>query len=168
MISQKEPGTVLERKIRLDGTTEDFRCEPLALEPGRRAVLRYLLDRDWHVADVLVVPRGAVTVSHYWTDRPYNVYHWLVDGRTLACYCNVVAATTIAPDLVTYEDLTVDVLIAPDGTATVLDEDELPPDLDPRHRRTIAQALEAIMSSPRRLLREIEEASAMAERREAG
>lgn len=162
MIGQRSHGKVVERKIRLDGSTEDFLCDRLLVEPGQRAVLRYVLDRDWHVAEMLVVPKGAVTISHYWAGRPYNVYHWLVAGRTLAIYANVVASTTISDDLVSYEDLAVDVLIAPDGTATVLDEEELPPDLDPRHRRTIARAIEAITSSPRRLVREIEAATRLA------
>ena len=38
----------------------------------------------------------------------------------------------------------------------ILDEDEVPPDLPAEHRRTIAQALEQIVTNPRRLTKEIE------------
>lgn len=154
---------VIERKIRLDGSTEDFRCERLLLEPGKRAVLRYELDRDRSIADVLIVPRGSLTIGHYWADRPYNVYHWVRPGpgppRTIAYYCNVVASTTIAMDLVSYEDLVVDVLIEPSGAATVLDEEELPTDLPSARRLIINRALETLAGQSRRIAAEIERES---------
>jgi len=109
---------VRERKIRLDGSQEDFMCERLLLEPGKRAVLRYRVDREWRVADgALVVPAGSVNLAHYWMDRPYNVYQFMAAGRTLAYYCNVAEPTAIREDLVEYLDLAVDVLIRPSGEA---------------------------------------------------
>lgn len=153
--------TITERKTRLDGTSVDFTCDRLLVEPGRRAVLRYHVDRDWTVSGgVLTVPRGAVTIAHYWMDRPYNVYHWLVDGRTLAYYCNVAEPTEISESLVAYTDLVVDVLIRPDGSHLVLDEDELPADLDPRRRGIVARALDQLGAAPKRLAAEIEKESA--------
>jgi len=155
--------TVIERKTRLDGSTEEYACEVLVLEPGRRAVLRYVLDRDRVIAGgALRLPKGAWTVGHYWSDRPYNVYHWLVDGRTLAYYCNVAAETEIDTERVAYLDLVVDVLVKPSGNADVLDEDELPDDLAPAHRIAIAKALEMIIANPRFLIREIERETAAA------
>ena len=66
--------SVVERKIGLDGTLSDFVCERLRLEPGKRAVLRYVVDRERPVADgELILPAGTVTIAHYWSDRPYNV-----------------------------------------------------------------------------------------------
>ncbi len=154
---------MIERKTRLDGSVAEFHCEPLSVEPGRRAVLRYVVDRDRPIAGTgLAVPVGTVTIGHYWTDRPYNVYHWLVAGRTLAYYCNVATDTVVAPDLVAYTDLTVDVLLRPSGESVVLDEDELPADLAPAHRLVIARALEALVTTPRTLIREIEAATAQA------
>ena len=151
---------IIERKTTLGGSVHEFACVALALDPGRSAVLQYTLDRDWSVGDgVLTVPGGAVTIGHFWADRPYNVYHWLVGGRTLAYYVNVSAPPRIAVEAVEWLDLAVDILVRPDATFLVLDEDELPPDLDPVHRRTIARALEAVVTSPRGFAREIEQAS---------
>jgi predicted RNA-binding protein associated with RNAse of E/G family len=151
---------VTERKVRLDGTAEDFLCERLLLEPGKRAVLRYELDRDWHVADLIVVPRGSVTIAHYWSDRPYNVYHWVAPPRrTIAYYCNVVASTTIAERLVSYEDLVVDVLIETSGAATVLDEEDLPPDLPSPRRAVVHRAIEDLTTNGRRIAAEMERES---------
>ncbi len=151
---------IRERKVRLDGTQEEFICERLLLTPGERAVLRYQVDREWRVAGgALVVPKGAQNLAHYWMDRLYNVYHFIAEGRTLAYYFNVAEPTAIREDLVEYVDLAVDVLIDPKGTATVLDEDELPPDLAPARRKHIARAVEELTSAPRRLVAHIEEES---------
>ncbi|HZP95968.1 MAG TPA: DUF402 domain-containing protein [Candidatus Limnocylindria bacterium] len=148
---------ITERKTRLDGSVAEFVCEPLFVEPGRRAVLRYVTDREWAIAgtDIRVQP-GTVTVGHFWVDRPYNVYHWLAGGRTVAYYCNVATDTVIDERVVAYQDLTVDVLLRPTGEPTVLDEDDLPDDLAPRYRLAIAKALESLTANPRVVVREIE------------
>jgi len=147
----------IERKTRLDGSVSEYRCEALSLEVGRHAVLRYVMDSEWVIADTGIVLRpGQITIAHYWIDRPYNVYHWLDGSRTIAYYCNVASDTTIEEDVVGYTDLVIDVLLRPTGETIVLDEEELPPDLAPTRRIHIARALEAIASGPRRLAAEIE------------
>lgn len=153
--------SIVERKCRLDGTFVEFHCERLLVEPGRRAVLRYVIDRHVELAGTSVVlDPGAVTIAHYWVDRPYNVYHWTEGGRTVGYYCNVATDTHVAPDVVSYVDLVVDVLIDADGRATVLDEDEVPPDIAPAHRRTIARALDQLTAAPPAFVRDIERSSA--------
>lgn len=153
---------IIERKTRLDGSVEDYACDVLLLEPARRAILRYTLDRPWVIGGELRLEPGTVTIGHYWVDRPYNIYHWLAGGRTVAYYANAATGTVIAPELVAYTDLVVDVLLRPSGAASVLDEDELPDDLAPAHRASIARALEALMTDPRTLMREIERQTAAA------
>ena len=157
VVSRQTSASITERKTRLDGSVEEYVCERLHLDVGRHAVLRYVLDREWVIAGgVLHVPKGSETISHYWVDRPYNVYHWLTAGRTLAYYCNVATDTVVSDTLVAYRDLTVDVLIRPSAEPTVLDEDELPDDLAPPYRVVIAKALETLIANPRMLVREIE------------
>ena len=156
-VSKERP--ITERKTRFDGTVQEFACRVLDLEPGKRAVLRYDFGRDWTVHGIQL-PRGGLTAGHFWVDRPYNVYHWL-DGqaRTLGFYFNVGHTDTVEPALVAWRDLIVDVLIRTDGTMDVLDEEEVPPDLAPEHRGTIARALEQIMTNPKRLVKEVERAT---------
>jgi len=165
-VASQTRATITERKTRLDGSVVEFPCERLLLERGRRAILRYVSERARALEGTdLRIPVGTVTVAHYWVDRPYNVYHLLAEGRTLAYYCNVVADTMIADDLVAFTDLVVDVVLRTSGAATVLDEDELPDDLAPRHRLAIAKALEALITDPRTLIREIERETAATARR---
>jgi len=149
-----------EEKTRLDGSRVTWSCELLALEAGRRAVLRYVLDADRPLRGTdLALAAGTITLAHYWSDRPYTVYHWIADGRTVAYYCSVAETTELTDARVAYLDLTVDVLVRPSGALEILDEDELPADLAPRHRKTIADALERIVTSPRALIAELERES---------
>jgi uncharacterized protein len=148
---------ITERKTRLDGSVVEYACETLALEPGRRAVVRYVSEQDRPIDGTdLVLRKGTVTVGHFWTDRPYNVYHWLDGGRTVAFYVNIATDTTIDPAAIAYQDLVVDVVIRPSGAIEILDEDELPPSIEPRYRLAIAKALEICVTEGRRLSAEIE------------
>jgi predicted RNA-binding protein associated with RNAse of E/G family len=156
-MARQTSAAIIERKTRLDGSVSEYRCERLSLDVDRRAVLRYVIDRESVIAGSgVVLHPGQITIAHYWTDRPYNVYHWLDGARTIAYYCNIVSDTVIHEDVVAYTDLVVDVLLRPSGETLVLDEEELPPDLAPARRIHIARALETIASGPRRLVAEIE------------
>jgi predicted RNA-binding protein associated with RNAse of E/G family len=149
--------SITERKTRLDRSIVEFQCEALAVEPGRRAVVRYVTEQDRALEGTdLVLRKGTVTVGHFWTDRPYNVYHWLEHGRTLALYVSIATDTTIEPGTIAYRDLVVDVLIRPSGAIEILDEEELPASIEPRYRLAIAKALETCITEARRLTAEIE------------
>lgn len=155
-VSKDRP--VIERKTRFDGSVQEFACRALLVEPGTHAVIRYDLERDWHVGG-MVFPKGGYTAGHFWIDRPYNVYHWFEGHRTLGYYFNVGLVDEISESQVAWRDLIIDVLVKPDGAMDILDEDEVPADLPAEHRRTIAQALEQIVTNPKRLVKEIERES---------
>jgi predicted RNA-binding protein associated with RNAse of E/G family len=162
-VARQTSAVITEHKTRLDGSVAEFVCEALLVEPGKRAVVRYVSGREAHVGDLVLAP-GTVTIGHFWADRSYNVYHWTLDGRTVAYYANLVDDTTITADRIEYTDLTVDVLVKTSGAVMVLDEDDLPDDLAPKRRIAIAKAMEAIIANPRGLIREIERESAAAQR----
>src|SRR6266508_3288398 len=117
---------IVERKRRLDGTHVDFRCERCVVEPGVRAVVRFVTtsERRLEGTDLTLGP-GTLTVGHFRADRAYTVYAFAKDGAILGYYCSLVDGLSIAEDLIEYLDLVVDVLITPRGEVTVLDEDEL-------------------------------------------
>jgi predicted RNA-binding protein associated with RNAse of E/G family len=147
--------SVIEVKRRLDGTESVFECEVALIEPSRRAVLIYVLRRPWSLPGVELRP-GMVTYAHYWMDRAFNVYVWLDGERTVAHYFNVGRCTEIGHDRVAWTDYAVDVLVAADGTTQVLDEDEVPRDLDPETRRAIDAASALILSDTAALVAEVE------------
>jgi predicted RNA-binding protein associated with RNAse of E/G family len=149
---------VLEIKRTLDGREKRFDCQLIAGD-RQHAVLLFVAPEAMHVHGI-DLPSGTVTFGHFWTDRFYNVYHWL-DGRggTIGFYFNFSDTTVIGDGRLEWRDLTLDVLATPAGRLEVLDEHELPKTLDPEVRDHIAAAKQAILSDPRQLMAEIEERS---------
>ena len=149
---------VVELKRTLAGREKTFDCRLLAGD-RRGAVVLFVAPGPMHVHGV-DLPAGTVTFGHFWTDRAYNVYHWTDrSGATIGFYFNLADSTRIADGLIEWRDLTVDVLALPSGRLEVLDEHELPPDLDPATRAHIDAGRRAILDDPRRLMDEIERRS---------
>jgi hypothetical protein len=149
---------ILELKRTLAGREKSFQCGLIAGD-DRHAVLLFVAPALMHVHGV-DLPAGTVTFGHFWTDRLYNVYHWLdPSGATLGFYFNVSDNTQIQKGRIEWRDLTVDVLATPEGRLEVLDEDELPPDLDPELRARIDAGKESILADPQRVMAEIERRS---------
>jgi predicted RNA-binding protein associated with RNAse of E/G family len=152
---------VLEIKRTLAGVEKHFQCQLLAADGADHAVVLWVAREPMHVHGV-DLPAGTVSLGHFWTDRHYNVYHW-VDGnrRTIGFYFNVADQTEIRADpaCIQWRDLVIDVLATPEGRLDVLDEDELPAALDPETAAHIEAGRRAILTSPAALLAEIEAAS---------
>jgi predicted RNA-binding protein associated with RNAse of E/G family len=152
---------VLEIKRTLAGVEKHFQCHLLAADGAEHAVVLWVAREPMHVHGV-DLPAGTVSLGHFWTDRHYNVYHW-VDGnrRTMGFYFNVADQTEIRADpaCIRWRDLVIDVLATPDGRLDVLDEDELPAALDPETAAHIEEGRREILTSPAALLAEIEAAS---------
>jgi hypothetical protein len=146
---------IVEVKTTLAGVQKRFRCRRLELTPGAAIVL-FVSDRPYVVADLTLAP-GTVTLGHFWEDRPYNVYHWLTSaGRTLAHYFNLADETRVGADTLTWLDLTIDVLVRPGAPPAVLDEHELPADLDPRRRTAVDAARAAVLADHHAVIRALE------------
>lgn len=149
---------VLEIKRTLDGREQRFQCQLIAGD-RQQAVLLFVARAAMHVHGI-DLPAGTVTFGHFWTDRFYNVYHWLDGwGGTIGFYFNLSDSTVIGDGRLEWRDLTLDVLATPAGRLDVLDEHELPRDLDPALRTRIAAGKQAILTDPRQLMADIEERS---------
>ena len=146
---------VIEVKRLLDGTERRFACQPILIEPGRRAILRYVLERPWTVAG-MPLDAGTATYAHFWMERPFNVYHWVQSSQTIGLYFNVGPCDEIAEDRVVWRDYAVDVLATPGGEPRVLDEDELPPDVAPAIRTVVERARAEILATLPALAAEVE------------
>jgi predicted RNA-binding protein associated with RNAse of E/G family len=84
-------------------------------------------------------------VERSYSDRWYNIFeiHDRDDDRVKGWYCNVGRPAVLeADDRISYIDLALDLWVAPDGKATVLDEEEFAAlDLDAETRRQARAAL---------------------------
>ena len=103
---------------------------------------------DVQLEDVLL-RKGTVSLGYFWQNRPYNVYHWIdAQQNTVALYFNIADGTHISEQAIEWRDLTIDVLITPDGRCRVLDEEELPADIDATLRDFINQARDDLCREP--------------------
>jgi hypothetical protein len=75
----------------------------------------------------ITLKQGDPFIETYYTERWYNIFEIRDrdDGRTKGWYCNVARPAVLeAEDRLSFVDLALDLWVAADGTATVLDEDE--------------------------------------------
>jgi hypothetical protein len=147
---------ILEIKRTLTGREQRFECRVLHTD-GPHLVALFVSPEGRHVHG-LDLPPGTVTFGHFWSDRPYNVYHWLdaPSGLTIGAYVNLAAETRIERDRLEWLDLVVDILTLPGSPPRVLDEDELPADATPAVRASIAEARRAVLDGMPELLDELE------------
>ena len=65
---------------------------------------------------------GTISTEYYWLDRWYNVFRFSDPDRKLKnFYCNVNQPPSFDGGVLSYIDLDIDVLVAPDLTYTILD-----------------------------------------------
>jgi protein associated with RNAse G/E len=71
------------------------------------------------------IEAGTHSTEFFWTDRWYSVFRFQTPGGALLkFYCNINTPARLADGVLSFVDLDVDVLVDPDYTHTVLDEDE--------------------------------------------
>lgn len=150
--------SVVEIKHKLAGGEKRFDCRRLAGD-ANHAVLLWIAREPMHVHGVDLAV-GTVSFGHFWTDRNYNVYHWLdPEHRTIGLYFNIADRTRIADGELEWRDLVVDVLATPGGRLDVLDEDELPEVVEPEAAAHIAAGKAAVLGALPAITAEVEAAS---------
>jgi predicted RNA-binding protein associated with RNAse of E/G family len=144
---------ITEIKTTLAGERKEFGCE-LLRRAGREAVVVYRMPRDVQLEDICL-RKDTLSLGYFWEDRPYNAYHWIdARGATVALYFNISDGTRIGARTIEWRDLAVDILISPEGRCRVLDEDELPADLDRDLLAYIRAARDELCRKPLSLLDE--------------
>jgi uncharacterized protein len=72
-----------------------------------------------------VLEAGDVFLEHYYRDEWFNIFQIHdVGGALKGWYCNVTEPAEIQSGAVRWLDLALDLLVLPDGRATVVDEEE--------------------------------------------
>lgn len=71
------------------------------------------------------IARGTVSTEYYWLDRWYNVFRFSDNsGKLQNFYCNINQPPSFDGRVLSYIDLDIDVLVAPDLTYKILDLDD--------------------------------------------
>ena len=120
----------------------------LVRQQGSALRLEALFNREDMPFMGMMLKGGDRFVETYFTDRWYNLYaiHDREDDRLKGWYCNIGRPAVWESEAVlSYEDLALDLWVAPDGTQTVLDEEEFAAlGLDPATKTHALAALEEL------------------------
>ncbi len=72
-----------------------------------------------------VIEKGTRSIEYYWTDRWYNIFRFEnASGRLRNYYCNINIPAVLDADTLSFVDLDTDLLVHPDFTCEILDEEE--------------------------------------------
>ena len=92
----------------------------------KKIVIEAYFDREDTPVEGVILRRGDRFIETYYSDRWYNIYEIQepASGNLKLWYCNVGYPAEITNNSIAYRDLALDLLVFPDGTQKVLDEDE--------------------------------------------
>ncbi len=145
-----------EIKHMLTGPARTYACEQLLYEPGF-GMLRYVVEREYDIRGRRLHP-GDVTHGLYWENRPYTLYVWDLGERGgRLYYFNVADRVVLRSGEFVWRDLAIDVVISAEGSCEILDEHELPADLDAGLRSYIDQAVALIRKQHRDIIKNADE-----------
>jgi hypothetical protein len=92
---------------------------------GALIVLDGVFDRDINHSSLGLIKSGTRSIEYYWLDRWYNVFRFIeTDGALRNYYCNVNVPPNFEGNTLSYIDLDLDILVAPDLKYSLLDEYE--------------------------------------------
>lgn len=88
-------------------------------------VLEGAFEREVNHALLGRIEQGTISTEYYWTDRWYNVFRFREpSGELRNYYCNINQPATFDGRTLSFIDLDIDVLVAPDLSYEILDRDE--------------------------------------------
>ncbi|MEI3611495.1 DUF402 domain-containing protein [Pseudogracilibacillus sp. SO30301A] len=139
---------VIERKIRYNTTIVEHSCMLLEAKNQNIVLFHKIATSFTMITDQnkLTIPEGSYTLAYYWKDQPFNLYIWRdKNGNYLGSYFNIVKNTCLADNLLSFEDLIIDVVVFPNGDYFILDEDELPKPLAQFENGFVLQSLNSLI-----------------------
>lgn len=73
-----------------------------------------------------LIEKGSTTIAHYWSNRNYTLWKFRDTNHSLIGHLfHICTEVVFGKSSVTYMDLELDIWIDPDGTVTILDEEEV-------------------------------------------
>lgn len=116
---------MIVRSLKYDGREHRRWSAQLVRREGALLVLSGLFEEEVEHSLLGRICEGTVSTEYFWTDRWYSVFRFQEPtGEHRNFYCNVNTPPEVGADTLSFVDLDVDVLVAPDFSCTVLDEDE--------------------------------------------
>ncbi|MGB8506786.1 MAG: DUF402 domain-containing protein [Pyrinomonadaceae bacterium] len=121
---------------------------------GTLIILEAVFDEEIKHPLLGIIKPGTQSFEYYWTDRWYSIFRFSEPtGELRNYYCNINTPPRLENRLLSFIDLDIDILVAPDFSYEILDEDEFsrhaehykyPQDLQVRVRRTVTELISLI------------------------
>jgi protein associated with RNAse G/E len=98
------------------------------------------------------IARGTLSTEYFWTDRWFSIFRFREpSGRLRNFYCNINTPARLEAGLLTFVDLDIDMLVKPDFSYIILDEDEFEENSELykypiEYRRRTRQSLDELIS----------------------
>lgn len=116
---------MIVRSLKYDGREHRRWRARLVRREGTLVVLSGLFEDEVEHALLGRISEGTISTEYFWTDRWYSVFRFQEpSGAHRNFYCNVNAPPRLDEETLSFVDLDVDILVAPDFSYSVLDEDE--------------------------------------------
>jgi protein associated with RNAse G/E len=116
---------VTVRTYKYDGTEHRRWRAQISKQEGSLLVLDAKFEEEIRHPLLGTVAAETLSMEYYWLDRWYNVFRFVEPtGELRNFYCNVNVPPVLQKNVLSYIDLDVDVLVAPDFSYSILDEDE--------------------------------------------
>ena len=123
---------------------------------GSLLVLDAVFDEEIQHDLLGTISSGTISTEYYWLDRWYNVFRFSDAQRQLQnFYCNLNQPPVFDGRVLSYIDLDIDVLVAPDLTYRILDVEDFeenarrygyPDDVQTSARQALTEVIELIES----------------------
>lgn len=111
--------------LKYDGRLHRHWPARLSAQTGSLIVLDGIFTTEIQHPLLGLIASGTHSTEYYWTDRWYNVFRFRAPSGALRnYYCNINQPARFDGTTLSFVDLDIDVLVAPDLTYRVLDEDE--------------------------------------------
>jgi protein associated with RNAse G/E len=108
-----------------DGTEHRRWPARIAKTVGPLLILEAVFDEEIQHDLLGTIASGTISTEYYWLDRWYNVFRFSdPDQKLKNFYCNINVPPGFDGCVLSYIDLDIDVLVAPDLSYKVLDEDD--------------------------------------------
>lgn len=97
----------------------------LIRQVGSLVVVEGVFEEEIRHALLGTIAVGTMSAEYYWTDRWYSVFRFREPtGALRNYYCNINQPAKFDGKILTFTDLDIDVLVAPDFSYRILDEEE--------------------------------------------
>ncbi|HEY0083005.1 MAG TPA: DUF402 domain-containing protein [Pyrinomonadaceae bacterium] len=111
--------------LKFDGRVHREWQARLVAQDDSRIVVEGVFEEEIRHPQLGLIAPGTFSTEYYWTNRWYSVFRFQEPSGALRnYYCNINLPAKFDGSLLTFIDLDIDLLVAPDFSRRVLDEDE--------------------------------------------